>query len=154
MPRRSEDVDDPDAITAAPDDTVDDHDAIIAAPDDNNKTAGSSGFPSEDFSGFPSGDFSGFPSGDFSGFPSRDFSGFQSDIDARPKRQRNPLTNLQETASRLQPATSKRISRPPGASEETAPPPAPEERNIHPLDRTILNIDTHKPAPGKYNILA
>ena len=51
-----------------------------------------------------------------------------------------------------QPASSKRISRPPGASEKAAPPPAPAEtpegRRVDPLDRTILNLDTPKPAAG------
>ena len=122
-----EDVDDPDAITAAPDSI-------------NETTAEFSGFSSVDFSGFPSGDFSGFPSGDFSGFP--------SDSDARPQRRRNPLSEIQETATRLRPASSKRNSRPSEATEDNTPPPAPEGRHIDPLDRTILNIDTHKPAPG------
>ena len=108
--RESEgDVDDPDGITVAPDNST------------NETTAG----------------FSGFPSGDFSGFP--------SDNDARPRRQRNPLPDIQETATRLQPASSNRISRPSRASEET---PVPEGRHVDPHDRTILNLDTPKPAAG------
>ena len=123
-----EDVDDPDAITAAPNVT-------------HENTAGFSGFSS------------GFHSGEFSGFPSDNFSGFPIESDAIPQRRRNPLAELQETATRLRPASSKRNSRSSETTEDTDPPPASEERHIDPLDRTILNIDTAKPAPGKYNII-
>ena len=104
-----EDVDDPDGITVAPDDST------------NETTAG--------------------------------FSGFSLNNDARPKRQRNPLLEIQQMASLHQPASSKRVSRPPGASENAAPPPtpveAPEGGHVDPLDRTILNLDTPKPVAGK-----
>ena len=83
--------------------------------------------------------------------PTAGLSGFSENNDARPKCQINPLLDIQQMA-RLQPASSKRISRAPGASEKAAPPPAPAEapegRRVNPLNRTILNLDTPKQAEG------
>ena len=63
------------------------------------------------------------------------------------------MLEIQQMASLHQPASSKRISRTPGASENAAPPPTPVEApdggHVDLLDRTILNLDTPKPVAGK-----
>ena len=79
------------------------------------------------------------------------FSGFSLNSDVRRQCQINPLLDIQDTTG-LQPASSKRISRPLGASEEADSPPASAEtqegRHVDHLDRTILNLDTPKPTAG------